>query len=69
METKEHIFLFLIPLALTALIIAFSDEETFESLRLRKILGWLAGTIAFIGLLIGFAGFIISSTARWGGIL
>jgi len=66
METKEHVFLFLAPLAFTAMLITFLNKETFELLRLRKILGWLAGSIAFIALLIGLAGFIISSAARWG---
>jgi len=68
METKEHIFLFMIPLAFTAIFLAFLDNETFQRYGLRKWLGWLALILALIGLSIGAMGFIISAAARWGAI-
>ena len=67
METKEHIFLFLIPLAMTILFITLLDKKTGEQLKLRRLAMWLAGAAAGIGLLIGAMGFIISAAARWGG--
>ena len=66
MEVKEHIFLFIIPLAMTALFITLLDSETMERLKLRKLAGYLALTIALLGLLIGAMGFIVSMAARWG---
>ena len=66
MEAKEHIFLFIIPLAVTALILAFVDKEEFEKFKLRKTAMLLAGLIAGLGLAIGAMGFIISAAARWG---
>ena len=66
METKEHIFLFLIPLAMTILFITLLDKETAEQLKIRRLTMWLAGAAAGLGLLIGAMGFIISAAARWG---
>lgn len=66
MEAKEHIFLFIIPLALTAVFLAFLNKEDFEKFKLRKTAMLLAGLIAFLGLAIGAMGFIISAAARWG---
>ena len=68
METKEHIFLFIIPLAMTALFIALLEKEDMERLGLRRIAVWLSGTVAVLGLLIGAMGFVISAAARWGTI-
>ena len=66
MEAKEHIFLFIIPLAVTALILAFMDKEEFNKNNLRRATMVLVGLIAFLGLAIGAMGFIISAAARWG---
>lgn len=66
MEAKEHIFLFIIPLAVTALILAFINGEEFKNNKLRGMAMVLAGLIAFLGLAIGAMGFIISAAARWG---
>lgn len=67
METKEHIFLFIIPLAVTAALIAWLKEEDWQLLNIRRPSLVLVGFIAGLGLLIGLMGFIISATARWGG--
>ncbi len=61
MEAKEHIFLFMIPMALTALIAAGTN-----STELRKPLMWLTGSLAALGLSLGLMGYIISAAARWG---
>ena len=66
METKEHVFLFLVPMAVTAFFIAMLDQETFERLQLKRIAMWLVALIAVIGLTIGLMGFIISAAARFG---
>ena len=66
METKEHIFLFIIPLALTALFAVLLKEDEFESLNIRKVVMLLAATVAAIGLVIGAIGFMVSAAARWG---
>lgn len=66
MEAKEHIFLFILPLALTAVVLAFMDEAEFNKNNLRRIAMILAGLIAFLALAVGAMGFIISAAARWG---
>lgn len=66
MEVKEHIFLFILPLAITALILALVEQKEFEAYDLRKIAMFLAGLIIFLSLAIGGMGFIISAAARWG---
>ena len=66
METKEHIFLFVIPLAMTVLCITLLEKDDMERLALRRLAMWLSGTVAALGLLIGAMGFIISAAARWG---
>ena len=68
METKEHIFLFIIPLAMTVLFITLLEREDMDRLKLRRLALWLAGAVAVLGLLIGAMGFIISATVRWGAI-
>lgn len=65
METKEHIFLFILPLAVTVLLITLLESEDMERLGLRRPAAWLAGTVAGLGLLIGAMGFVISAAARW----
>lgn len=66
MEVKEHIFLFIIPLAMTALFITLLDKEKIDALGLRKWTSYLALVVAGLGLLIGAMGFVISAAARWG---
>ncbi|KKT74000.1 MAG: hypothetical protein A2746_00555 [Candidatus Yanofskybacteria bacterium RIFCSPHIGHO2_01_FULL_44_22] len=66
MEAKEHIFLLIIPLAVTAAIAAFLNKEELQALNLQKPLKYLTGLVVFFGLLIGLFGFIISAAARWG---
>jgi hypothetical protein len=68
MEAKEHMFLFIIPLAITALLIARFDGVALASHGLKRIAAILVGTIAGLGLAIGLLGFIISAAARWGVI-
>jgi len=68
METKEHIFLFIIPLAVTVLCIMLLKREDFERLQLRRITLWLSVAVAVLGLIIGAMGFMISAAARWGVI-
>ena len=69
METKEHIFLFIVPLAMTVLFITLLSEEEMERLKLHRLTLWLSGTIALLGLLIGAMGFTISAGAGWGAII
>ena len=66
METKEHIFLFIIPLALTALFITFLNKKEFEELNIKRVSMVFVLLIVGLGLLIGAMGFIISAAARWG---
>jgi len=66
METKEHIFLFVIPIAVTILLVTLLDKKDLERLNLRRPAVWLSGAVAILGLLIGAMGFIISAAARWG---
>lgn len=66
METKEHIFLFIVPIAMTVLFITLLDKKEMEQLKLRRLAWWLSGIVAVLGLLIGAMGFIISAAARWG---
>lgn len=66
MEAKEHIFLFVFPLALTMVFLSRLDASTLESLKLKKGASLLALTLAGIGLLMGLLGFMISAAARWG---
>jgi len=66
METKEHIFLFIFPLAMTVLAVTLLDKKELEQFKLRRLVLWLSGAVAGLGLLIGALGFIISAAARWG---
>lgn len=68
METKEHIFLFVIPLAVTVFFITFLEKEEINRLKIKRIAVWLSGTVAVLGLLVGAMGFVISAAARWGVI-
>lgn len=66
METKEHIFLFIPPLAATALLITLLNRDVFTKAGLNRPTLVLAGLIVFIGLAVGTMGFIVSAAARWG---
>lgn len=66
METKEHIFLFVLPMALTALFLSFTSREELEVLGLKKGFTVLVLLVAMIGLAIGAMGYMISASARWG---
>lgn len=68
METKEHIFLFIVPLAMTVFFITLLGKEDIERLKIRHLALWLVGVVAGIGLIIGAMGFAISAAARWGAI-
>jgi len=66
METKEHIFLFVIPLAITALLLAFLKKEEIKEYNLSGLAKTLAVLVALLGLLIGAMGYMVSAAARWG---
>lgn len=66
METKEHIFLFVVPLAMTALFITLLPKDELERHKLRTPTLWLCGVVAGLGFLIGLMGFMISAAARFG---
>ena len=66
METKEHIFLFIIPLAITAFLVMLLSKDEFDNSNLRKPVSWLVALIVLIGFAIGIMGYIISAAARWG---
>ena len=66
METKEHIFLFIIPLAMTVFFITLLDKAKIDALKIRRSAVWLSSTVAVLGLLIGALGFTVSAAARWG---
>mgnify|MGYP001581690819 CR=1 FL=1 len=66
MEAKEHIFLFILPLAVTILFVSLLDQQKLELAGLRKPLLILIGLTTAIALGLGLLGFIISSAARWG---
>ncbi len=65
METKEHVFLFIIPMALTALFISFLSKEQFSSYRLKLPTILFIGSMVAVALAIGAMGYIISAAARW----
>lgn len=66
METKEHIFLFIIPLATTMLLVTLLNKEEWERFNIKRIAMYLVLYVALLGLAIGAMGFIVSAAARWG---
>lgn len=68
MEVKEHIFLFIIPVAITVLFITLLSDDEIENLGLRQVSVALTMIVAGLGLLIGAMGFVISAAARWGAL-
>ena len=65
MEAKEHIFLFIIPMAMTLVFLAFLDKETLNNSRLKGPAITLIGVMVSLALAIGAMGYIISAAARW----
>jgi len=63
MEAKEHIFLLIVPIAITVLLTTRATESS-----LRRPTMWLALLLAGMGLAIGAMGFIISAAYRFGVI-
>lgn len=62
MEFKEHLFLFLPFLSLTAVLLLWKCNNEIDShAMLRKCAGLLFATILFLGLIITFSGILISS--------
>ena len=68
MEVKEHIFLFIIPMATTVFFLTLLPDDEMEKLGVRRATIWLTIFVATLGLLIGAMGFVISAAARWGAI-
>ncbi|MEK7184479.1 MAG: hypothetical protein AAB701_03110 [Patescibacteria group bacterium] len=66
MESKEHIFLFIIPLAVTIVLLAILNPTELKKHQLDSGLLTLTVLVVGIGFLIGAFGFIISAAARWG---
>ena len=66
MESKEHVFLFLVPLAITAFFITLLSDEEYVFFKIKSLTQKLVFVIALLGLLVGAMGFIISAAARWG---
>jgi|SRR3989344_8725154 len=68
MEVKEHIFLFIIPMAVTIFFITLLHDDEIESFGIRRLALVLTALVIALGLLIGAMGFVISAAARWGAI-
>lgn len=66
MESKEHIFLLIIPMAATAFFLSRLKKKELEEYGLKTPFLILTLVIAFIALAIGLMGYIISAAARWG---
>lgn len=66
MESKEHIFLLIIPMAATALLLSRLKKKELDEYGLKGPFLLLTLTIAFTALAIGLMGYIISAAARWG---
>lgn len=66
MESKEHIFLLIIPMAATAFFLSRLKKKELEEYGLKTPFLILTLVIAFTALAIGLMGYIISAAARWG---
>jgi hypothetical protein len=66
MEAKEHIFLFMVPMACVVLCSVMMDREQFNQLKLKQPILILTLTTAVTALSLGLMGYIISAAARWG---
>jgi len=65
MEAKEHIFLFLIPMAVTALILSRLSPDELDTFKLKNSYIALLIIISGLALSLGLMGYIISAAARW----
>ena len=65
MELKEHVFLFVVPLAIVIFLLVQIDPSSNEGILLQRPLIGLCIVAAGLGLSIGLMGFIISAAARW----
>lgn len=65
MEAKEHIFLFVIPMALSVWFLSRLSFPELQQNGVLKPLKILILSVAALTLLIGLMGFIISAAARW----
>lgn len=65
METKEHVFLFVVPLALTLVFLSLLSMDDLKKYNFRKLFMVLTILTTSISLLIGAMGFIISASVRW----
>src|SRR3989344_8308505 len=66
MESKEHIFLLIIPMAATAFFLSFLKKKEIEEYGLKLPFLVLVLLIALTALSNGAMGYIISAAARWG---
>ena len=66
MESKEHIFLLIIPMAATAFFLSRLKKKEIEEYGLKIPFLILTLLIAFTALSIGLMGYIISAAVRWG---
>lgn len=65
MEAKEHIFLFIVPMAVVVLLFLMVDRAILATYRIKNSLRVLVGILATLALVIGAMGYIISAAARW----
>ncbi|MBI3952808.1 MAG: hypothetical protein HY336_02530 [Candidatus Doudnabacteria bacterium] len=65
MEAKEHIFLFIVPMAVTLFLLSQLKSEEVREFNLRSSFLQLSALAAGLGLLLGLMGFVISAAARW----
>lgn len=68
MEAKEHIFLFLIPMAIVIFFLSKLTPEELNKYGLRSTFIWTLIIISGLALSLGLMGYIISAAARWGVI-
>lgn len=68
MEAKEHIFLFIVPMAVVVLLFLMVDRATLATYHIKNSLRALVGVIVALALAIGAMGYIISAAARWATI-
>ena len=65
MEAKEHIFLFLVPMAFSVIALLFAGSDMSSATDIKRAVRWLIITIVLLAFLIGAMGYIISAAARW----
>src|SRR3989338_2258062 len=65
MEAKEHIFLFLIPMAVTAFFLSRLSPDELDTFKLKNSYIALLIIISGLALSLGLMGYIISAASRW----